>query len=241
MEKEYKEKFSVDIHGAEEIIVEEDYDAFIEIGNRGLTNPDDGEEIITEVIDDILIEGGNRGISSLDEYSIIKTIEEYDVVDGDTENIKLVNQETLYIKETPRPIKNAGANRRAKQQIDLLNIFASKNNSIKKTQKLLIYNIKAYCHSNRIKDIDFARSIKVTRQYISQIENGKKVPSLDVICSIAKEMNISVGMLLSAKYPFTYSLETATLLSAIDNKSEKKQREYFKKLLTIAKLEEEQE
>lgn len=56
--------------------------------------------------------------------------------------------------------------------------------------------IRYYRQLKGINQTDFAVQLSISSQYLSKIENGKRIPSLPVLLSIADELGVAVAELL---------------------------------------------
>ena len=56
--------------------------------------------------------------------------------------------------------------------------------------------IRAWREYKRIKMIELAGKVGISSAYLSQIENGKRNPTIDTLKSIAKELKIDIDMLI---------------------------------------------
>lgn len=57
-------------------------------------------------------------------------------------------------------------------------------------------NIMKLRKQNNLKAKDLAKMVGIDQSYLSQIENGKRSPSLDVVQRVAKALNTTVSELL---------------------------------------------
>lgn len=57
-------------------------------------------------------------------------------------------------------------------------------------------SIRAWREHKQIKMNELARRVGISSAYLSQIENGKRNPTIDTLKSIAKELNIDIEMLI---------------------------------------------
>lgn len=56
--------------------------------------------------------------------------------------------------------------------------------------------IRAWREHKQIKMNELAKKVGISPAYLSQIENGKRNPTIDTIKSIAKELNLEVELLI---------------------------------------------
>ncbi|MCK5195970.1 MAG: helix-turn-helix transcriptional regulator [Desulfobulbaceae bacterium] len=56
--------------------------------------------------------------------------------------------------------------------------------------------IRAWRNHKQIKMNELAQKVGISPAYLSQIENGKRNPTIDTLKAIAKELNIEVEMLI---------------------------------------------
>ena len=56
--------------------------------------------------------------------------------------------------------------------------------------------IRAWREYKRIKMIELAGKVGISSAYLSQIENGKRNPTIETLKSIAKELKIDIDMLI---------------------------------------------
>lgn len=59
--------------------------------------------------------------------------------------------------------------------------------------------IRYYRQLKGINQTDFAIKVSISSQYLSKIENGKRIPSLPVLLSIAEALEVEVAELLDGK------------------------------------------
>ena len=59
--------------------------------------------------------------------------------------------------------------------------------------------IRYYRQVKGINQTDFAIKVSISSQYLSKIENGKRIPSLPVLLSIAEALEVEVAELLARK------------------------------------------
>ena len=59
--------------------------------------------------------------------------------------------------------------------------------------------IRYYRKLKGINQTDFAIKVSISSQYLSKIENGKRIPSLPVLLSIAEALEVEVAELLDGK------------------------------------------
>jgi transcriptional regulator with XRE-family HTH domain len=59
-----------------------------------------------------------------------------------------------------------------------------------------MFNIKEVRMKARMTQQELADTVGTTREYISNIENGHKVPSFDMLDKLAKALNLSVKDLI---------------------------------------------
>ena len=62
--------------------------------------------------------------------------------------------------------------------------------------KMLNENIKTLRLSRNISQVEFAKSLGVTKQCVSNWENDNVVPSIEMLCKIADFFNVSTDFLL---------------------------------------------
>lgn len=67
---------------------------------------------------------------------------------------------------------------------------------MKNESKKLGANLKRIRTSKGISQGDIARSLEVSRGFVSNIENGKTNPTLTTIAKLAKAIGVSVGELM---------------------------------------------
>lgn len=60
----------------------------------------------------------------------------------------------------------------------------------------IILRVKEFRKKNGMTMLQLADSIDVSEAYISEIENGKKIPSLEVTCRIAKSLRCELSDLV---------------------------------------------
>jgi len=56
--------------------------------------------------------------------------------------------------------------------------------------------IRAWREHKQIKMSQLAKKVGISSAYLSQIENGKRNPTIDTLKTIAKELNIDIEMLI---------------------------------------------
>lgn len=71
--------------------------------------------------------------------------------------------------------------------------------------------IKEVRKKTRLNQQEFCNRIKITQTYLSQIENGKKTPSLDILQKIAIAVEIPLGIL------FWFSIEEVDVKSHLSD------------------------
>lgn len=59
--------------------------------------------------------------------------------------------------------------------------------------------IRYYRQLKGINQTDFSVQLSISSQYLSKIENGKRIPSLPVLLSIAEALGIELAELLDGK------------------------------------------
>ena len=59
--------------------------------------------------------------------------------------------------------------------------------------------IRYYRQLKGLNQTDFAILVSISSQYLSKIENGKRIPSLPVLLSIAEALEVEVAELLDGK------------------------------------------
>lgn len=70
------------------------------------------------------------------------------------------------------------------------------NRAMKDDAVKLGRNLKRIRTKKKISQGDIARALKVARSFVSDLENGKRNPTLDTISKLAKAINVSVGELM---------------------------------------------
>lgn len=60
--------------------------------------------------------------------------------------------------------------------------------------------IRYYRQLKGTNQTEFAAQLSISSQYLSKIENGKRIPSLPVLLSIADELGVAVAELLKNEY-----------------------------------------
>ncbi|MFZ5773809.1 MAG: helix-turn-helix domain-containing protein [Thermodesulfobacteriota bacterium] len=56
--------------------------------------------------------------------------------------------------------------------------------------------VRAWREHKQIKMSELAKKVGISSAYLSQIENGKRNPTIDTLKAIAKELNIDIEMLI---------------------------------------------
>ena len=58
-------------------------------------------------------------------------------------------------------------------------------------------NIKLYRKKQKLTQVDLANKAGISRTYLSDLENGRYMPSIETISNIAKILNIDLNFLTS--------------------------------------------
>lgn len=100
-----------------------------------------------------------------------------------------------------RHIDISALEKRKKYYEEISDILSADNN-IDIIKDNIAYNINELRKLKNMTQEELAYAIDVERQYIGQLESGKRTPSLEVICKLATMLGVSVALFLATKYPF---------------------------------------
>lgn len=109
----------------------------------------------------------------------------------------------VYSREC-RPISDEfdSPERRRKCYEEITDLFSIYNNDINNIKDNIAHNVLVLRKEFGKTQEELAENIEVERQYIGQIEAGKKVPSLEVICKLACMLNVRAAQFIGSKAPF---------------------------------------
>lgn len=63
-------------------------------------------------------------------------------------------------------------------------------------------NFTKLLRNENVKQTELAKSVNVSRQAITNLKNGSSLPSLDVLCAIARYFDVSTDYLLGLEDEF---------------------------------------
>ena len=92
------------------------------------------------------------------------------------------------------------------------------------------HNIQAFRALQKISQKDLAEYAGISPQYLSNVENGKSVPSADVTARIAKALNVSSDTLL-----FGYTLTINDTMKELINLANDCTQEELEMILAVSK------